>query len=858
MRTIPAFDIMVGDVVYISAGDVIPADGILIDGHGLKCDESAATGECDIITKIPGDQVCTVLDDAINGARMHPRILNVMDPFIISGAIVTEGSGSFIATAVGINSSHGRTLLSMMEFREAGSHVQKLASLGTYTLRRLGLSVALLLFITSTIKFLAALPSSTLTPEEKGRDYLGLFIMALALSVVAAPLFLPNLGLMVTAFTMRMMLCDNNLVGSSEACEAVAEVTTICTTKTAVLTQGTMKVVAATIGKSKQFGDAIPPDNEMRALEATDGIGQNTAAIAGIPMTRLASTLGPWEKDLLTQSIAINSTAFENQSMDIGERAFVGSKTECALLTFSRDHLGSGPVHEERCNASVVQMLPFKACSKFMATTVMLPGGGFRVYMKGAAEILLKRCTRVISNTNPTDEKTSTVDLTDADRELLQLRVDSYGSRCLRPISLCYSDFTYCPSASDLETGGDGMTMLAILGIQDPLRHNVTEAVKHCRRAGIAVRMVTKDNVNTAMAIAKEADLLMDDAVVLEGRTFRTMTDQEQLGILPRVVVLARASPGDEYIFVKSLKELGETVAVVAGGIDDCLALKAAHVGFAKGITGSDAAKQAADVILMDDSLVSVIKSITWGRAVKDSIGKLLQYKLTAIATAAIITFVSAAATDKPVFNAVQLLWISLMTDLAVLALIVARPTKEIIDRRPIPVAGPIITIHMSKMIIGQVICQLIITLVILFAWFRFPGYTEKSNMADAKARRNTFVFNTFVWLQMFNILNSRRLDNRFDIFEGILRNPFFLLVSFLLVGGQVLIMLLGGAAFKVVHLNAREWTVSVGIGSLSLVGGMLLRLIPDSVIDQLTPGIVKRRLMQPRPASSFDSDRGW
>jgi P-type Ca2+ transporter type 2C len=239
---------------------------------------------------------------------------------------------------------------------------------------------------------------------------------------------------------------------------------------------------------------------------------------------------------------------------------------------------------------------------------------------------------------------------------------------------------------------------------------------------------------------------------------------------------------------------------------------------------------------------------------------------MTAVTAATILTFATtvASSTSKgAVLNATQLLWISLITDFEGVALITGRPTTATTNRKPDQRSSPIITLHMTKMILGQTICQLAIAMVLSFGWFHLPPQREDPDMAEAIARRNTFVFNTFFWLQIFNSLNNRRLDNSLDIFEGISSHWLFFLVQFLAIGGHVLIMIFGGKAFGTVQLDGSEWGECVGIGALSIPCGMLLRLIPDqwvsvvfvmgrNVFGKLPLRPVKR---EPRRHARFDLD---
>ncbi|KAF4443319.1 calcium-translocating P-type ATPase [Fusarium austroafricanum] len=792
------FDLLVGDVVLLSAGDIAPVDGILIDGYGLKFDESLCTGESDIIRKTPGDQVFTVLDDVVNGLALES--LRDMDPFILSGTKILEGTGSCIATAVGINSLEGQLRMCLWDTDDLSPVRKKLQNFSNSIIRKFGIAVGILLFVVCTIKFLATLPSSTLPPERKGRSYLDMSLVAVALSLIAAAPFSSNVGSLTTTVIMGRLRKDNNLIrprrhgglgGHGRACEVASDITTICTGKTGLLTQNRMRVMAVTLGNSKGYG------NQSSSNDSAVGGSSNNGLVDDISAASFAQSMSPEEKQLLVGSIVINSTAYEGESN--GERTFIGSGTEIALLTFGREILGLGHIEEARSNASIKGNHPFTPENMLMSTMVKLPDGRFRIYVKGAPEVLLTRCTKVIGDTNPNNDEISTRDLTDAERRLFYERATTYGSRSLRPIALCFRDFTLPPS---LDVGGfyEDMAFIAIFGIKDPLRPGVIDSIRECHIAGMTVRIMTGDNVETARAVAQESGILQSNGIVMDGRDFRSLNTQSQEAILPRLMVLARASPQDREVFVKLLKLQGESVAVASGNAHDVPALKIADVGFAKGITGSDIAIEASDVILMDDNFTSIVHCIFWGRAAKDSIARFMQFKLTAICSASILTFISAAA-----------------------------------------------------MIGGQLIGQSILILLAYFGWLKVFGKTTEPITVDNGTQRNTFTFNTFVWLQIFNIFNSQRLDNRFNILEGSFRNSFLLPIGLLVGAGQVLIVLYGGKAFGTSRLEVTEWAISVALGSSSLYLGALLRLVPDALVDRVIPEFLKRRHLRGEPPLMID-----
>jgi Ca2+-transporting ATPase len=343
------------------------------------------------------------------------------------------------------------------------------------------------------------------------------------------------------------------------------------------------------------------------------------------------STLSKDTKDLIKDSIVLNSTAFESE--ENGKVIFIGSKTETSLLTFANDHLGIGSVSEERANADIVEMVPFDSGRKCMAVVIKLANGKYRMLVKGASEILIARCTNIIGD--PT-RGIAEMSLTPENVETLNSVVSNYASRSLRTIAFLYKNYEQWPprgapmqredpQSVDFNKIFKEMVFLGVVGIQDPLRQGVTEAVHQCQGAGVFVRMVTGDNIMTAKAIASECGIYTAGGIAMEGPVFRKLGQKQLLQIIPRLQVLARSSPEDKKLLVKELKKQGETVAVTGDGTNDAAALKAADVGFSMGIAGTEVAKEASDIILMDDNFASIVKAISWGRAVNDAVKKFLQ-----------------------------------------------------------------------------------------------------------------------------------------------------------------------------------------------------------------------------------------
>ena len=808
---ISVFDVMVGDILHLESGDSVPADGILISGHGLKCDESSATGESDAMRKTAGHDVWTHIEEG----KVTPKL----DPFIISGSKVLEGVGMYLVISVGVNSSFGKIMMSLQTPNEDTPLQVKLAVMANW-IGYIGTAAASLLFFILLIRFLVRLPADTESPAMKGSEFLNILIVAITIIVVAVPEGLPVAVTLALSFATKKMLKEHNLVRHLRACETMGNATTICSDKTGTLTQNRMTVVAGVLG----------PNGPFDLTGSTYGNNVRTLASA-------FSLLSPAVRNLLIQSCGLNSTAFEGE-ID-GEFTFIGSKIETAILTMAKNHLGMGPVAEERAGAEIVQFIPFDSNRKCMGIVIRLASGSYRLLVKGAAEILLATATTTLADIG--NDNLDVHELSVSKTELAT-DINDFAAKSLRTIAMVYRDFQQWPPHGariseeeslmvDFDDIFKDMTLLAIFGIQDPLREGVSQAVQQCQDAGVMVRMVTGDNMTTASAIATQCGILKEAGVVMEGPKFRRLSENDIDQVLPNLQVLARSSPADKRILVSRLKHLGETVAVTGDGTNDGPALKIADVGFSMGIAGTEVAKEASAIILMDDNFSSIVKAIMWGRSVNDAVAKFLQFQITVNITAVVLAFISAVASSEShsVLSAVQLLWVNLIMDtFAALALATDAPTEKILDRKPTPKRAALITTNMWKMIVGQAIYQLVVTFVLYFAGAKILGYDLSANGGVLGVQLDTMVFNTFVWMQIFNEFNNRRLDNKLNIFEGVLKNYWFIGINVIMIGGQIMIIYVGGKAFQVTRLNGTQWAICLACALPCLLWAVLLRCIPD------------------------------
>ncbi|KAJ1979533.1 plasma membrane calcium [Dimargaris verticillata] len=424
----------------------------------------------------------------------------------------------------------------------------------------------------------------------------------------------------------------------------------------------------------------------------------------------------------------------------------------------------------------------------------------------------------------------------DADlSQALHQQVASYSSKSLRTIALAFREFaTYDEALFEAEQDNaivEQLTWLGVFGIEDPLRPGVIESVAMCKKAGMMVRMVTGDNVLTARSIATQCGIYTPNGggLILEGPEFRKLSDDEKSVIVPRLQVLARSSPEDKKTLVAWLKQTGEVVAVTGDGTNDGPALKTADIGFSMGIAGTEVAKEASSIILMDDNFASIVKAAMWGRCVNDAVRKFLQFQLTVNVTAVLLAFISAVADDEQasVLTAVQLLWVNLIMDtLAALALATDPPTVALLNRPPEKRNGPLVNYDMWRMILGQSVLQVAVCLVLYFKGPAIFGYDNSDPLQRLQMR--TLVFNTFVFLQIFNEFNARILGRKFNVFAGVLRNWYFTSIFVLIVFLQVIIVEFGDVAFRTTHQSWDLWLTAIIIGFLSLPMAVLVKLVPD------------------------------
>ncbi|OEL37477.1 Calcium-transporting ATPase 8, plasma membrane-type [Dichanthelium oligosanthes] len=451
------------------------------------------------------------------------------------------------------------------------------------------------------------------------------------------------------------------------------------------------------------------------------------------------------------------------------------------------------------------------------------------VHWKGAAEIVLDLCTSWIDVDGSTHEMT-----TDKANELKKF-VEDMAEQSLRCIAFAYRNLGLEDVPSEEQKlswklPDNDLTLIGIVGMKDPCRPEVREAVELCKKAGIKVRMVTGDNLKTARAIALECGILEDSNAsaedIIEGSVFRAFDDTKREDVAEKISVMARSSPNDKLLLVKALKKRGHVVAVTGDGTNDAPALHEADIGLAMGIQGTEVAKESSDIIILDDNFSSVVKVVRWGRSVYANIQKFIQFQLTVNVAALIINVVAAISSGNVPLNAVQLLWVNLIMDtLGALALATEPPTDQLMRRPPVGRREPLVTNIMWRNLFIQAVFQVAVLLTFNFRGRNILHLTQDTLDHSSKVK-NTVIFNTFVLCQAFNEFNSRKPEE-LNIFSGVSRNHLFLGVVSMTVVMQVIIIEFLGKFTSTVRLDWKLWLVSVVIAFVSWPLAFVGKFIP-------------------------------
>uniref|UniRef100_A0A0D9VWE1 Calcium-transporting ATPase n=1 Tax=Leersia perrieri TaxID=77586 RepID=A0A0D9VWE1_9ORYZ len=762
-------DLLPGDVVHLVAGDQVPADGIFISGFSALVDESSLTGE--------SEPVFVIKDN----------------PYLLSGTKVLDGSCKMLVTAVGMRTQWGKLIAVLTDGGDEETPLQTRLNGVANTIGKIGLFFAVLTFIVLSQGIIGQKYLDGLLLSWSGDDVLEIldhFAVAVTIVVVAVPEGLPLAVTLSLAFAMKKMMNDKAFVRQLAACETMGSATVICSDKTGTLTTNRMTVVKACIcGNTMQVNKPQTPSS----------ISSNFPEVA---------------VETLLESI-FNNTSGDVVTNQDGKYQILGTPTETALLEFAL--LLGGDCKEKQQGSKIVKVEPFNSTKKRMSTILELPGGGYRAHCKGASEMVLASCDKFI------DERGCIVPLDDKTSSKLKDIIKTFSSEALRTLCLAYREMEETFSTQE-EIPLQGYTCIGIVGIKDPVRPGVRQSVATCKSAGISVRMITGDNIDTAKAIARECGILTKDGIAIEGAEFREKTSEELLDLIPKMQVLARSSPLDKYTLVKHLRTtFNEVVAVTGDGTNDAPALREADIGLAMGIAGTEVAKESADVVILDDNFSTIVTVAKWGRSVYVNIQKFVQFQLTVNVVALLVNFSSACFTGDAPLTAVQLLWVNMIMDtLGALALATEPPNDNLMKKAPVGRKGKFITNVMWRNTVGQSLYQFAVM------WYLQTQGKHLFGLEDYHTDivLNTIIFNTFVFCQVFNEISSREMED-INVLRGMAENSIFLGVLAGTIFFQFILVQFLGDFANTMPLTQQQWLISVLFGFLGMPIAAAIKLIP-------------------------------
>ena len=742
LKRIKSEEIVVGDIVILEAGDIVPADLRLIESKSLKIEEASLTGE-----SLPTEKDADIIlkNDTPLGDRKN---------MAFASGIVSYGRGVGIVVATGMDTEMGKiaTMLNVEEKSETPLQGQ-LAKTAKY-LSFLVLGIAFVVFVMQVI--VGGLNAESIKSS---------FLTAVAIAVAAIPEGLPAVVTIVLALGVKRMSEKKAIVKNLPAVETLGCCQVICSDKTGTLTLNKMTV------------------KELYTLDRGNFYKEDCEFV---------------DKGLehLIKGLVLCNDTVENKDN------LVGDPTETALVAYAKK-IGL-TVREIKRTYKRIDEIPFDSKRKLMST-VHLDNENKISYTKGAVDMLLKRCTKIFSNDTIRD-------ITEEDIENIKKANKEMGYNALRVLALAFKiqDFELDKLESEL-------IFVGLVGMIDPPRPEVKNAVETCKKAGMKPVMITGDHLDTAKAIAKEIGIFEEGNLAITGAELDKMSDEEFLDKLPNIRVFARVSPENKVRIVKAFKSIKVIVAMTGDGVNDAPSIKSADIGIGMGITGTDVSKNVSDMILSDDNFATIITAVEEGRKVYSNIKKAVQYLLSANIAEVLCLFITTLMSlimNKPLMflSAIMILWINLVTDsLPALALGVEKAEKDIMLKAPRKTNSSLFSGVTGKEIIIQGLMQTFLTMFsYLMGAFVFTNGTEATILDHRQAM--TMAFITLSLIQLFHSYNSR--SQKQSLFSSNLFENKFLNISF--VVGLVLVIIpcvvpFFQTFFETANLNIYEWLVAVG-----------------------------------------------
>jgi Ca2+-transporting ATPase len=757
--TVCKSEIVPGDIVFLESGDMIPADGFVLMSSQLATREDMLTGESEDVSKKQGD--C-----------------------LYGGTFIASGSAKMIVSCIGDQTEMGHIAKELGD-RETDTPLQiKLDELGR-RISKISTAIAFILFVYMLVQILGEAKLTFQTMKMYGMPYIiegfkiafpsikTAFIVCVALIVAAVPEGLTTMINITLAITMKQMAKINALVRKKEACETIGGVSVICSDKTGTLTQNRMKV------DKLYIEGAYRKENEVSAY-----------------------------KEFIYNCI-VNSTADIEWKSNVPK--YIGSATECALLLLLKNY----SYQSVRDMSDIVVQIPFESQNKYMLTMTHDPSG-YQIFSKGAPEVILKQCSYEKQNKK-------VIPLTEARKQQILKEIQKEQDKAMRVIGFAHLRTTEKMESANKKLDKN-LVFQGFVSISDPLREGVKEAIHIAREGGIETKILTGDNIRTAIAIGEQLGLLEDPKTckAVEADYIEALSDEELQKEIKQIAIVARSKPTTKMRIVQALQKNGEVVAVTGDGINDAPALTKADVGIAMGIAGTEVSKNAADVILTDDSFGTIVEAIKWGRGIYNNFQRFIQFQLTVNIIAFLIAIISQVLDYPMPFTTIHLLWINIIMDGPPAIVLGLEPIRDAVMRRkPTSRKASIINQYMLVTIATN---SLYITGV-LYAQIKYNFLGASFRVIGAATEMQTVLFSLFAFLVLFNAFNCREFGIA-SIIPNFTKNKLALRIIGLTGAIQILMVQYVGGFFNAVPLQRGMWTKIVLAGASILVVDEVIKAV--------------------------------
>ena len=747
LKSIPAREVVPGDLLMLEAGDRIPADARLVYTAGLRTQEASLTGESVPVVK---DAYLVLPAKALLADRTNMAFM---------GTIVVSGKGRAVVVAIGLNTELGRIAGMIQQATVAekmGTPLQRRLEQFGYTVLWLALAVIGIVFGMG---------------YWRGEPLLVMFLTSVSLAVAAVPEGLPAVVTITLARGVTRMVKRHALIRKLPAVETLGSASVICTDKTGTLTKNEMTVTTLYVG------------------EQTFELGTEESALP----SRV-----PGINELLTAAVLCNGAMLQKEVH--GAWTIIGDPTEGALLVLAAKFGVTKQTLEER--APLEDEIPFDAERKMMTIIRRTPTGRM-AYVKGAPEVLLLRCTRRLTLDGKVEP------LGERHREALLAANASFARQALRILAVAHRPLDTLENASQPSTVEQELVLLGLIAMKDPVRPEAVSAVRLCSEAGITTVMITGDHRDTAVAIARELGLFDGHGSALSGNEIDGLTDDQLATMVERISVYARVSAEHKLRIVNAWKRHGAIVAMTGDGVNDAPAIKAADIGVAMGIAGTDVTREAADMVVTDDNFASITAAVEEGRAVFDNIRKTVHFLLSCNFSEVLVMLLCALFGLPLPLLPIQILWMNLVTDgIPALALAVDPKAPDLMKRRPRPSDGRLLD---ADQLLAIGVEGLLLSMIALGA-FILSLYGWHQSAEEAR----TVAFSVMVVSQVVHAFNCR--SERRSIFQSGIETNHALWAAFLVsVAVQLAVLTIPAAApvFKVTTLALKDWAV---IGAMAVM----------------------------------------